>query len=130
MKKIARLGYGLFTLALSAPFAVFARYGVVPDTGDSYEEVAADAGMSLDPIGYILTTIMNWILGILGLGAVISFVIAGFLYLTAAGDESKTEQSKNLMKYAIIAVVVALIGYIVINTVVALVGGEADGGAY
>lgn len=130
MKSIVRLRYGLTVLALSVPISVFAKYGTVPDTGDSYATVAGNAGMTQDSIGFILRTVMEWLLGILGLGAIISFVIAGFLYLTAAGDESKTEQSKNLMKFAIAAVVVALVGYIVINTVVSLIGGASDGGTY
>jgi hypothetical protein len=130
MKSMKQIGYGVLAVVLAAPMLVQAadnKFGTVP-SGDPYSTVASNGGMTQDSIGKILTTIMNWVLGILGVGAIISFVIAGILYLTAAGDESKTEKAKGMMTYAIVAVVVALVGYVVINTVAGLLGGAADAG--
>jgi hypothetical protein len=129
MKSMKQIGYGVFAMVLAAPMLVQAanKFGTVP-SGDTYATVASGGGLTSNSIGKILTDIMNWVLGILGVGAIISFVIAGILYLTAAGDESKTEKAKGMMTYAIVAVVVALVGYVVINTVAGLLGGQNDGG--
>jgi len=133
MKSMKQIGYGVLVATLSAPVSVLAQgtgFGTVPGGPGSYSSVATSGGMTQDSIGTILTTVMNWVLGILGIGAIISFVIAGILYLTAAGDEGKTEKAKSMMTYAIVAVVVALIGYVVINTVVGLLGSAKVNGSY
>lgn len=127
MKSMKQIGYGVLAMTLAMPVIASAQFGQVP-SGSQYETVATTGGLTTNNIGMILVRIMNWVLGILGIGAIISFVIAGILYLTAAGDESKTEKAKGMMTYAIVAVVVALVGYVVINTVVGLLGsGQVRG---
>jgi len=119
MKKML---YGFAVLVLMAPVAALAQFGSTG--GDDYEAIGDKAGMTNLSFGDIVTNIMNWLLGILGLGAIISFVIAGIMYLTAAGDEGKTEKAKGMMTYAIIAVVVALIGFIAVRLVTNLLGAD------
>ncbi|MFZ2187073.1 MAG: pilin [Candidatus Moraniibacteriota bacterium] len=77
----------------------------------------------------LVTRVMNWLLGLIGVLAVIAFVISGILYLTAAGDEDQVEKAKSIMMYAIIGLVVALIGLIVVNAIAGLTGGTG-GTAY
>lgn len=110
---------------LVVPFAASAQFGQYDTGGTDYQSVSTDSGMTTSSVGQILVNIMNWFMMILGIGAIISFVIAGIMYLTAAGDEGKTEKAKNLMVYAIIALVVALVGYVIVNTVVNLTGSGA-----
>ncbi|NTW14280.1 MAG: hypothetical protein HGA31_04610, partial [Candidatus Moranbacteria bacterium] len=54
-----------------------------------------------------------------------SFVIAGILYLVAGGDEAKTDSAKKMMVYAIIAIVVALVGFVAVQTITNLTGSDA-----
>ncbi len=65
----------------------------------------------------IISSTLSWLLAILGFIAIAGFVISGLLYLTAAGDEGQAEKAKNAMKYSIIGVIVALMGYVVILAV-------------
>ncbi|TXH01897.1 MAG: hypothetical protein E6P95_00995 [Candidatus Moraniibacteriota bacterium] len=65
----------------------------------------------------IISATLSWLLAILGFIAIAGFVIAGLMYLTAAGDEGQAEKAKNAMKYSIIGVIVALMGYVVILAV-------------
>ena len=60
---------------------------------------------------------MKWLLAILGFIAIIGFVIAGILYLTAAGDEKRIGTAKNAMTYSIVGVIVALVGYVIVGAV-------------
>ncbi|NTW14765.1 MAG: hypothetical protein HGA38_00155 [Candidatus Moranbacteria bacterium] len=129
MKSMKQIGYGVLAAALSLPSAALAQFGQVP-SGSNYNSVASTGGLTTDNFGVILIRVMNWVLGILGIGAIISFVIAGIMYLTAGGDEGKTEKAKGMMTYAIIAVIVALVGYVVINTVVGLLGSNKVSGSY
>ncbi len=106
-------------IALLAPTVTNAIWGA--SGGKSTADVGTETGMTALSFGQILTNIASWLIGILGVGAIISFVVAGILYLTAAGDEAKTEKAKSIMTFAIIAVVVALVGYIAINLIAQLV---------
>ncbi|NTW29927.1 MAG: hypothetical protein HGB34_03945 [Candidatus Moranbacteria bacterium] len=78
----------------------------------------------------VVINIMNWLLGMLGLLAMIMFVVSGIMYLTAGGDEKNTEHAKNNIKYAIIGVAVALLGYTIMYTIQQVVTGGATGTYY
>ncbi len=62
--------------------------------------------------------VLNFLLSITGIIAIIMMVIGGFTYLTAAGDEGKSEVGKKIVTYAIIGVLVSL-GSLVIVTQIA-----------
>ncbi len=85
--------------------------------------VATQSNLPTGTIYQIITNIMLWLLGIVGVIGVIGFVIAGILYLTAAGDEGKMELGKNAMTWSIIGVIVALMGYVIIQAVNSMLGG-------
>ncbi|MFZ2299666.1 MAG: hypothetical protein WAW00_00850 [Candidatus Moraniibacteriota bacterium] len=121
MKQIKQAVYAAFALALIvAPAVVGAQWS----TGKGNAKVS---GLPGDSIYLIIQRIMNWLLGILGFIGIIGFVIAGILYLTAAGDETQIEKAKNAMLYSIIGVIVALIGFVIIQAVEGLLkaGGTA-----
>lgn len=65
----------------------------------------------------IIKNIMNWLLGILGFLGIIGFVISGILYLVSAGDDDGIKRAKSAMVYSIIGVVVALVGFVIIQAV-------------
>lgn len=124
-----KMFYALVAALVAAPSAALAQFGSAPGSGTAYSATAGNAGMTTSLTFYeILTNVMNWLIAMLGIGAIISFVIAGILYLTAAGDETKTEKAKNIMTYAIIAVVVALVGFIVLRLIANFVGNTSVGG--
>lgn len=73
----------------------------------------------------IITGIMNWLLMLVGVLGVIGFAIAGILYLTAAGEETRIETAKRAMMYSILGVVVALLGLVILTAAKAMLGGSA-----
>lgn len=83
---------------------------------------ASSAGTPTGSIMGIVTSTMNWLLALVGFLGIIGFVIAGILYLTAAGDEDQIGKAKNAMMYSIIGVIVALLGFVVIQAVDAWLG--------
>jgi len=88
--------------------------GGIPDPG------SAGSG---HPIAVVLNRVLMWLLGIFGFLAVISFIIAGALYLTAQGDQNHIERAKKAFLFGIIGTVVGLIGLIVIRAVDYLLRG-------
>lgn len=75
------------------------------------------------PIACVMATFMNWSLSIVGLIAVISFVLAGFQYLLAFGDPKSMEKAKSHVRWSIIGVIIALSGMVVIYAVDGLLAG-------
>ena len=80
-------------------------------------EGPARSGLPNASIMEIVASTMEWLLAILGFLAVIGFVISGILYLTAAGDDKRAGNAKNAMFYSIVGVIVALVGYVVVQAV-------------
>jgi hypothetical protein len=72
----------------------------------------------------IITAVMQWLLTAVGIFGVIGFAIAGILYLTSAGDETKMGTAKNAMIYSIIGIIVALAGLVALVAVQKLLGGQ------
>ncbi|MFA6973660.1 MAG: pilin [Parcubacteria group bacterium] len=65
----------------------------------------------------IISGILTWLLGALGIFGVIGFVISGIMYLVSTGDEGMIEKAKEAMKYSIMGVIVGLIGVVIIQAI-------------
>ena len=64
-------------------------------------------------VGSIMT-ILLWALGVV---AVIVIVIAGFTFVTANGDANRIQKAKNILLYAVIGLIVAVMAYAIIEFV-------------
>ena len=76
-----------------------------------------NTGLSDKPVKDIIINLMNWILGVFGFIAIIGFVIAGIMYLTSSGEEEQAKKAKTAMKWAIVGVIVARSGVVVIQAI-------------
>lgn len=74
----------------------------------------------------IISNIMYWLLAIVGIVGVIGFCIAGILYLTAAGDETRIGTAKTAMMYSIIGVIVALAGLVALQFAKNMLGAQSQ----
>ncbi len=86
------------------------------------QNAASGFGVSTSTPTSILTNIINYALAIIGFLGVLGFIIAGIMYLISAGDETLAEKAKGYMVNAIIGVVVALLGYVIMAAISALLG--------
>lgn len=105
---------------LFAPIVAGAQFTVPAD---------GTGGLTNTTVFKLISNVLNWMLGIIGVLAVIAFVIAGVMYLTSAGNTEQADKAKNVMLYAIIGLVVALLGLVIVNAVAGLTGA-AGGTAY
>jgi cytochrome bd-type quinol oxidase subunit 2 len=78
----------------------------LPDPADPKNAVAG-----------VLMNVLNWMLSILGVVGVLGFVISGFQYLTAYGNENQIESAKRTMTYSIIGIVVGVAGLVFVRTI-------------
>lgn len=71
----------------------------------------------------IISTIINWILAIVGVIAVFMIILGGIQYSTSAGDSGKVKKAKDTILYGIIGLVIALLAAAIVNFVLAGIFG-------
>lgn len=74
-------------------------------------------GLADRSIKDILTNLLNWLLMIVGILALIGFIISGIQYILAAGDEKLMETGKKNMLYSIMGIVVVLASFVIIQAI-------------
>ena len=119
--------YGAAASAYAAYMEGGSSSGTTTSSASGNLEFPTDSGLP-DPAGGIVgiaTGFLNWILGLVGMVAIISFAISGFQYFLAAGDEGQVETAKRNMKYSIFGVIIALAGFVVIRAVDAALNASA-----
>jgi hypothetical protein len=67
------------------------------------------------PIATILQNVLNFLLSIVGVLAIISLVVAGVLYLTAAGNTKQVDVAKKAVQFSIIGIVVAMGALVIVS---------------
>ena len=82
-------------------------------------ESGLDSGCSgADCLADVIGRAINIVLGFLGIVLLCLFLYAGFLWMTAAGDEKKVEKAKEILKNAVIGIIIILIAYAITAFVV------------
>ena len=118
MKRILLSLVALASIALGT-------FALVPNTalaasGASKDQVCSGIGGCSDSTNNITNTLRNVInvfSAIVGIIAVIVVLIAGFQYVTAAGDSSKVSTAKSTLIYAIVGLCVAALSQAIVQFV-------------
>lgn len=130
-RKILFSGLLLLTLTVGSHFALAQTVDSSGLYGGAENKSAlttffAKFGMGTDDPRIIAARLIQVLLGFLGLVAVSLIMYAGWLYMTAAGDEKKIENSKNILKNAGIGLLIILSAFgivaFVINSMVGVTG--------
>lgn len=69
----------------------------------------------------IINTLTNFLLGLLIALSVIFIIYAAYLYLTAAGEEEQYKTAKQVILYAVIAIIVGLLSKAIVYITTALI---------
>lgn len=109
LKNIAIYGNTAIVSVLSVP-AAFAALGL-SDT------LQADDVQGENLVENIMVFI-NYILTFIGIVALVLVIYAGFLILTAAGDEEALGKGKKILTYAAIGIVVVFLSYSIVNVLI------------
>lgn len=123
-----------FTLALPVPTSAgTAAPGPINISdaligGDTPTNAFQGAWQAPVNIGTIVAKIISYTLGFLGIIAVCLVVYAGFLYLTAAGEEEKAKQAQKLLSQAVIGLAIVMMAWsISFFVIAALIGSTKPG---
>ncbi len=116
-------GFGLAPLAASAdttPTQTPAKQGLVncqsslPGTAPASGELPS---CDLCQLVKIVNTIFNYAFVFLGGAAVLMLIVAGFLYITAAGSPELITKAKKTLQFAIIGIVVVILSFLIVGTI-------------
>lgn len=88
---------------------------------DAYEPTGVPTDTDF---GDVFLRITNYALGFLAALAILVIVISGILYITSSGDQDRVDAAKKWLLYAIIGLVIALLGYVIVRVVSAMVGAS------
>ena len=88
---------------------------------EEIKEALGETGVTAEAdIGNLILKYVNFALPYLALAAFIGFVYAGFLYVTAYGNDEQIQKSKKIIIYAVIGLIVVILSY----SIVQLLTGE------
>jgi len=82
------------------------------------EEVGQGLGMAGTDIRVIIANIIRVALSLLGIIAVSLVIYGGYLYMTAGGNEEQVASAKNVLKNAVIGLIIILSSYAIVSFVI------------
>ena len=68
-----------------------------------------------------ITTILNAIIGALGIVAVVVMIIGGVQYMTSSGDAGKVKKAKDTILYGMIGLLVCALAFAIVNFVISTI---------
>lgn len=98
----------LFSLVL---FFLVISNGAMVMAQNNIPTISPVSDLTLTGITTIFGNIANWILGIVAIIAVVILIYAGFLFMTAGGEEDKLASAKNYLKYGLIGLGIAILAF-------------------
>lgn len=111
-------------LAVAMPIIAHAQ----PQTLENLKNVGGQAyGTTGEPkpIAQIVGGIIQNVLTLLGVGAVILMIYAGYLWMTARGKEERVTKAKDTMEAAVIGLIIILAAYSISYYVVKWIASSA-----
>lgn len=75
-------------------------------------------GDTVTNLDTMISNVLNWIFGIIGIVAVIMIIIGGFNMMISSGDPGKVKKGKDTILYGIIGLVIAILAFAIVNFVV------------
>ena len=73
-------------------------------------------------INTIIVDVINWILAFLASMSVLMIVVAGIMYITSGGDETRIGTAKKMLTYSVVGLVVSLLAFVIVYFVTMSLG--------
>ncbi len=126
MKKISKYLLSLAIIALLISPLLFSKPALAQNDQFGLNEVNNGLNNSLsktDP-RTVIARIINVALGFLGIIAVVIILLGGFKWMTAAGNEEKTEEAKKLLGAGVIGLIIILMSWALANYLITALNNQ------
>lgn len=87
-------------------------------------ETVTPVGDGGDTLVDNVTTILNAVIGVLGLVCVVVMIIGGVNYMTSSGDTGKVKKAKDTILYGLIGLIVCVLAFALVNFVISSILGQ------
>lgn len=77
----------------------------------------------------IIPRFINLMLFIVGILSIIMLIFGGIRYVISGGDSGRVKDAKNTIMYAIVGLIVAILGYAIVTWVISVVGSGGSAGS-
>lgn len=101
----------LSVVAATSMFAASVSAQSLPGQDRLGVEYGAYTGLGDEDVRFTITQIISVALGLLGIILLVLILYAGFLWMTAAGEEDKIKKAKDILSAAIIGLAIILSAY-------------------
>ena len=104
------------SIAIAAPTFLKTIQAILGGSGTTATSAESWVSSALS-LHDIAVNVLNLLLSIFGIVAMISMLVGGIMYLTSGGDERKIDKGKDIFKYSLIGIIVALSALVIIHQV-------------
>lgn len=114
--------------AVGVPLAL-AQTDLGADITSTAETMNQAVGLEATPLPALIGRIIGYFLGLLGVVALALIIYAGFLWMTASGDEGKVKKAKDILTNAFVGLLIIASAYTITMFIInALFGAGGMGG--
>lgn len=117
LTRVAAVG-GLVTAA-AVPFMASATGSALTNLQQSLNTTSTSAGLTSKPLPELVGSFIASALGLLGVVLVVLVIYAGFIWMTAQGNDEKIKKAKGMITSAVIGMIIIFAAYAITNFVVA-----------
>ena len=131
---MSKLGKSIFfvTVITSLALVVFPVAAQITQVGGedcSALGISCTGSEDTDSLLNTIVTIVNVLLGLVGIVAAIYLVLGGVRYVMSEGEENQTEKAKKTIIYALIGLIVIGLSAVLVNFIITDVIGGSDSGS-
>ncbi len=106
------LGVAVSTVTLMSANAALAAAGsAFTNARTKTTELGVSAGLSSTPLPTVVGLLISGVLGLLGVILVVLIIYAGWLWMSAQGEADQVTKAKDIMKNAIIGLIIIACAY-------------------
>lgn len=117
---------GMGALATSVVTTPVYADSVSTDAADQFlDDAGGSSGMTQEGLSSVIGTIINFVLGIVGMICVVIIIVGGITYATSQGDAGKVSKATKTLLYGVVGLVVCLLAFAIVNFVLDGIGGTA-----
>ena len=115
---------GMGALATSVVTTPVYADSVSTDAADQFlDDAGGSSGMTQEGLSSVIGTIINFVLGIVGMICVVIIIVGGITYATSQGDAGKVSKATKTLLYGVVGLVVCLLAFAIVNFVLDGISG-------
>ena len=109
---------GATAMALAMPVVTFAQNNPFKNSLNQVNEVSGKAGLGqARSLPEIVGSIINVVLGFMGILLLFYLLYAGFLWMTSSGDSKQVDKAKAMIRDSIIGLIIVVAAFSISNFV-------------